>query len=113
MNKFLSLKKRVMARIYIEYTKNLVTRHPDYFMLGVFAVTSFLLVSTRDVLNNIPRNNLLGDFNFFIIAIRDTSWIIQIFIAGFFVRAIVGGFILVHKNFSNKWSLSRFRVFKY
>ena len=114
MNKFLSLKKRVMARIYIEYTKNLVARHPDYFMLAVFAATSFLLVSTHDVLNNIPRNNLFGDFNFFVVAIRDTSWVIQIFIAGFFIRAVIGGILLIRKNFSNnKWSFSRLNVFKY
>jgi hypothetical protein len=102
-----------MARVYIEYTKNLVVKHPDYFMLAVFVMTSFFLVSTRDVLMNIPRDSFPSFFNFFVVALRKTSFVIQIFIVGFFVRAIVMGAILVRKNFSDKLSLSWLKTFKY
>lgn len=113
MNNILNLKRRVMARIYIEYTKNLLVRHPDYFMLLVFLITFFALVSAHDVLNNIPRDNLSNALNFFMVAVRNTSWIIQILIAGFIVRTISAGVILVHRNMRAKWSIAKLMRFKY
>lgn len=109
---FLSLKRRVMTRVYIEYTKNIFMEHPDYFMLAVFIVTSFMLVSIHDVLNNIPKSDLPSAFVFSLYAIRGTSWIIQALIAGFFVRVIIAGSILTYKNIkklNTDWIMSKFR----
>ncbi len=109
MNKILSLKRRIMARIYFEYTKNMVFEYPDYFMLAIFIITSFTLISIIDVLNNIPKDNFPHAFNFFIYALRDTSWIIQALIAGFFIRVIVAGSALTYKNINTDWIVSKFR----
>jgi hypothetical protein len=112
MNRILNLKRRIMARIYFEYTKNILVGHPDYFMLGIFIIASFMLVSFQDVLNNIPKNNLPSVFNFLVVAIRDTSWIIQALIAGFFVRVIIAGSIMAYKNI-DKWSPVKLIRLKY
>lgn len=102
MNRILNLKRRVMARIYFEYTKSVLVNHPDYFMLAIFIIVSFVSISIHDVLINVPKNNLSGALSFFLIALRDTSWIIQILIAGFFVRVIVTGSVLAYKNLNFK-----------
>ena len=109
MNRILNLKRRIMARIYIEYTKNVFMEYPDYFMLAVFIIISFMLVSISDVLNNIPKDSFPHAFNFFAYALRDTSWIIQALIAGFFIRIIVSGTILAYKNIGIKWSTVKLR----
>jgi hypothetical protein len=101
MNNILNLKKRVMARIYVEYAKNILLGYPDYFMLLVFMVSTFMLVSIHDVLNNIPKNNLSGDFNFFVVALQNTSWIIQALIIGFLIRVVIAGSRLTYKNIKN------------
>lgn len=99
---FLNLKKRVMARIYFEYTKSVLVNHPDYFMLVIFLIVSLTSVSIFDVFKNLPKDNLSSAFNFSIAAILGTSWIIQILIAGFFVRVIVSGTIFGYKNLNTK-----------
>jgi len=109
MNNFLNLKQRVMIRVYVEYVKNIFIKYPDYFMLFVFMATSFMLVSTHDVLSNAPKDSLSNVFNFFIAALQNTSWIIQVLIAGFLVRTAVAGVILARKNIGNKWSLIKLR----
>lgn len=96
---FLNLKKRVMARIYLEYTKNAFREYFDYFMFALFVVTSFFLISIRDVFNNMPKDNFMSTFNFFWAALRGTSLVIQALIAGFLIRAVVGSAILVHRNY--------------
>jgi hypothetical protein len=98
MNNILDLKKRVMARIYIMYAKNIFMEYPDYFMLLLFVIVSFTLVSIHNVLANIPKDNPINIFNFLVIALKNTSWIIQVLIAGFFVRVIVSGIRLTYKN---------------
>lgn len=99
-----------MARIYFEYTKNTFIQYPDYFMFALFIATSFMLVSTRDVLNNIPKDSFPHVFNFLVVALRNTSLAIQILITGFFVRVLVGSSILVYKNrnMGTKWLTSKF-----
>jgi hypothetical protein len=92
MNNILDLKKRVMARIYIMYAKNIFMEYPDYFMLLLFVIVSFTLVSIHNVLANIPKDNPINIFNFLVIALKNTSWIIQVLIAGFF------GIRLTYKN---------------
>jgi hypothetical protein len=87
-----------MARIYMEYTKGLLFEHPDYFMFAIFLVTSFMLISIRDVLNNFPKDSFPHAFNFFVAALQNTSLIIQILIAGFFIRVIVGSTMFAYKN---------------
>lgn len=99
-----------MTRIYFEYAKNAFLTYPDYFMFVLFVVISFVLVSIRDVLNNIPKDSLSGAFNFFILAIRNTSLALQILIMGFFVRVGVSSTILAYKNgtLGIKWFMSKF-----
>ncbi len=103
---FLNLKTRVMGQIYIEYLKNIFMERPDYFMLALFVVVSYLLISINDVLNNMPQNNT---FNFLLVAVRDTSWIIQALIAGFFIRAGILCTKLLYKNTMTHRILSKFR----
>jgi hypothetical protein len=98
----------------MEYMRNALVRYPDYFMLFVFVMTSFVLVSIGDVLVNIPKDNFSSTFNFFVIALRNTSWIIQVLIAGFLIRIIVAGSRLTYKNFKNSninadWIMAKFR----
>lgn len=90
-----------MARIYMEYAKNILVGYPDYFMLLVFVITSFMLVSVHDVLNNIPKNNLPSAFSFFVVALRNTSFIIQALIVGFLIRVVVTGSRLTYRNTRN------------
>jgi len=114
MNNILNLKRRVMARIYVEYAKNILLDYPDYFMLLVFIVTAFILVSIHDVVNNLPKNDLSSAFNFFVDALQKTSWIIQVMIAGFLVRVIVISSKLTYRNIKNSnisanWLISKFK----
>lgn len=97
-----------MIRVYFEYTKGVLVNHPDYFMFGFFIIVSFFFVSIHDVLNNVPKNDIGSAFNFFVIALRDTSWILQILIAGFLVRLAIGGLLFVRKN-TGKLPLARLR----
>lgn len=109
-----NLKRRVMIRVYVEYVKDAFMRYPDYFMFLLFVITSLMLVSMHDVFNNIPKNNLSSAFNFFLVALRETSLIIQILIAGFFVRTIVASIMLAYKNIgSSKWFLTKLARIKY
>jgi hypothetical protein len=106
-----NLKRRIMAHVYFEYTKNTFLTHPDYFMFTLFLVTSFALVSIRNVLINIPKDSFPHVFGFLVVAVRNTSLVIQILVVGFFVRIIVGSSMLVYKNRNNidfKWLTSRF-----
>jgi hypothetical protein len=115
MNNNPSLKRRIMAHIYFEYTKNAFLEYPDYFMFALFVATTFALVSISDVfvnITNVPRDHLSNFFNFAFIALRDTSWIIQALIAGFLVRVAVSGVRKSYKNINTHWiesSLSKFR----
>lgn len=102
MNRILNLKRRVMARVYLEYTKNILVNNPDYFMLAIFIIVSLTSVSIFDVFRNLPKDNFSSAFNFFIAAILSTSWIIQILIAGFFVRVIVSGTRMTYRNLNIK-----------
>jgi hypothetical protein len=109
-----NLRRRVMARIYFEYTKNVLWEYPDYFMFAIFVVTAFTMVSIRDVLMNLPKDNFSNIFNFLVAALRSTNVLIQILIVGFFVRVIVGGSILAYKNISShKWPLAKLIKLKY
>ena len=87
-----------MARIYFEYTKNTFLEYPDYFMFALFLVTSFMLVSIRDVLINIPKDSFPHAFNFLIIALRNTSLVLQILIVGFFIRVFTSSAVLAYKH---------------
>jgi hypothetical protein len=103
-----------MARIYFEYTKNTFIEYPDYFMFALFMVTSFMLVSFGDVLTNIPKDSFPHAFTFFVSALRDTSLVLQILIAGFLIRVIALGAMLTYKNMSaTKWSFSKLIRFRY
>jgi hypothetical protein len=111
-----NLKKRVMSRIYLRYAKNIFLEYPDFFMFCLFVVTSFTLVSVRSVLINIgkmPITVLHYDFNFFVVALLNTSWIIQLLIIGFFIRTIAAGIRLAYKNLSSKLALSKLPKFRY
>jgi len=105
-----NLKRRIMARIYLEYTKNSFLEYPDYFMFALFVVTSFTLISVRNVLINIPKDNFPDAFNFFIAALKGTSLVIQVLIVGFFVRVIIGSAMLVYRNkdIGLRWFTSKF-----
>jgi len=99
-----------MVRVYLEYTKNIFVACSDYFMLGVFVIISFMFVSVQNVLINIPKDGLVPAFNFLVIAIRDTDWVIQALIAGFLIRTAFIGIKLAHKNIRNtNWIMARFR----
>lgn len=98
-----------MARVYLGYTKNVLLEHFDYFMLGIFIIVSVMFVSIQDVLNNIPKDSFLSAFNFFLVAIRNTSLIVQALVAGFFIRTIVASIRLAYKNFNIKWIVSKLK----
>lgn len=102
MNNIFNLKKRIMARIYFEYTKSILVNHPDYFMLAIFVIVCLTSVSILDVFRNLPKDNFSSVFNFSIAAVLGTSWIIQVLIAGFFIRVIVSGGKLGYKNLNIK-----------
>lgn len=87
-----------MARIYFEYTKNTFMEYPDYFMFAFFIVTAFVMISISDVLANIPKDSFPHAFNFLVIALRNTSWVLQILIAGFFIRVLVSSSVLAYKK---------------
>jgi hypothetical protein len=116
MNNNLSLKRKIMARIYFEYTKNILSEYPDYFMFALFVITSFTLVSVRDVFINFRNtigSNFFSTFNFAFAALRDTSWIIQILIAGFFARIAFLGIRKTYKNLNIGWIGAKLRYFRY
>lgn len=98
-----------MARVYLEYTKNTLLEYPDYFMIALFLGTSLALVSVRSILTNVPKDNLVHTFNFFVIALRNTSWIIQTLVVGFFVRILVSGLMLAYKNKNVSWIMTKFK----
>lgn len=112
-----NLKRRVLARVYLEYAKNIFLEYPDYFMFSLFVVTSFTLISVHSVLiniSNIPKYDLPYAFNFFMVALLNTKWIIQLLIVGFFVRVIVSGIRFGYKNiYSKRWFLSRLLKLRY
>jgi len=108
-----SLKKRIMFRVYLEYSKNVLKEHPDYFMLAVFIIFSFISVSLYDVFVNttsIIKNDTFSVFSFLTSAILNTSWIIQAFILGFLVRTAYAGIKSISKNIRNtNWIMARLR----
>ena|SRR3989344_7080553 len=105
-----NLKRRIMVRVYLEYAKNILISYPDYFMLGFFVIISFISISFQNVLTNIPKNGLMPAFNFLVIAIRNTNWIIQTLIIGFFIRTAFLGIKQAYKNIrSFDWIITRFR----
>lgn len=110
---FLSLKNRVMVRIYVQYAKDVVHEYPDYFMLGLFMIVSLLSVSIIDVFHNttgILRNDMFSVFAFIFAAIKNTSIIIQLFMAGFIVRLAIISARFIYKGGANiKWRTIRFR----
>lgn len=106
---FFNLKRRVMTRIYLEYGKNMVLDYPDYFMLFLFLIASFILISIDDVLTNMPKNDLGDALNFFLMALRNTSLIIQVLIVGFFARVIFSGAKITYKSLGPRISALRFR----
>jgi len=112
MSKILNLKRRIMARIYFEYTKNTLLEHSDYFMLALFIIVSFTMISIQNVFNNMPKDNPISTFHFLLSALRNTSWIMQALIAGFFIRIIVAGAILAYKNMS-KWPVTKLIKLRY
>lgn len=115
MSNILNLKRRVMARIYLLYLKSAFMKYPDYFMFGVFVIVSIVVVSYRDVLINMPKDNLPNTFNFFWAALWKTSWIIQALIAGFLIRVVVAGSKSTYRNIRSagsdwtKWLPIKFR----
>ena len=102
-----TLKSKVMARVYVEYTKNLLVEHADLFMSGLFVAASFVLVSIHDVLANIPKDNFTGLINFFVVAVKNTSIVIQVLLAGFLVRVLAGGAFKAYKNLDAKYLISQ------
>lgn len=101
-----------MARVYFEYTKNTFLAYPDYFMFAFFVATAFMFVSIRDVLTNIPKDSFPHVFNFLVIALRNTSWVIQTLIAGFFLRVAIIGSRFIYKSAKNantSWMFSKLR----
>lgn len=101
-----------MSRIYFEYTKNVLLEYPDYFMFALFVGVSFIFVSIRDVLINLPKDSFPNAFRFLVAAVRETSWFLQALIAGFAIRASVSGFKLTSRNLkyiNPTWLLSRLR----
>jgi hypothetical protein len=104
MNK--NIKRRIMARVYLEYTKNTFLDYPDYFMFAFFFIMSIILVSFSDVLANIPRDSFPHFFNFTVVAMRDTSWILQLLIAGFVIRVAISGSKMAYRNMKNMNMLS-------
>lgn len=108
-----SLKKRIMFRVYLEYSKNVLKEYPDYFMFAVFIIFSFISVSLYDVFINttsIIKNDIFSVFGFFGSAILNTSWIIKAFILGFLVRTSYVGLKSLNKNILNtNWIMARLR----
>jgi hypothetical protein len=98
MNNILDLKKRVMSRIYIIYAKNIFMEYPDYFMLLLFMVVFFTLNSASHILANMPKDNLANVFNFSVVALEKTDWIIQALIVGFLIRVVFVASKLTYKN---------------
>lgn len=75
--KILNLKNRVMARVYIEYTKEFLLTHFGYVVLMVLILDFIITVSIRDVIKNMPLTNFKSFVGFIIIAIRDTNIILK------------------------------------
>jgi len=100
-----NLKRRVMARIYFEYTKNVLFEYPDYFMFVLFVSISFMMVSISDVISNMPKDDLSSFFNFFKVAVIHTNWIMQALIVGFLVRTVAIGFKFANKKVVSRWLL--------
>lgn len=97
----------------MEYARNALAEYPDYFMVVLFMVASFMMVSIHDVLTNIPKNDLASLFDFSIIAVRDTSWFLQVLIAGFFIRLIAAGSKATYHSVKNINPNSIFAKFKF
>ena len=84
-----------MARVYLEYGKRILLEYPDYFMFAFFAAAAFMLVSVRSVFVNLVKTvgvsvsggDWSGIFSFLFTALRDTSWVMQAFIAGLHFEA--------------------------
>jgi hypothetical protein len=79
-------------------------------MFLLFMTICFTFVSMKDVLENIPKDSLVSAFNFFVSAIKNTTWIIQALIAGFLVRVSVASSLSVYRNAKNlrfKWWSSK------
>ena len=101
-----------MARIYFEYTKNVLFEYPDYFMFALFIATAFMLVSIGDVfinITNISRDHSSSLFSFLFAALRDTSWIIQVLIAGFIIRVAISGIRMTYRNMHPGRILAKFK----
>lgn len=102
-----------MLRVYAQYFKNILKEYPDYFMLGIFMICSFVSVSLYDVLvntTNIIKNDIFSVFGFLFYATLNTSWVIQAFIVGFLVRTAYASIKSMNKNARNtNWIMARFR----
>lgn len=108
-----SLKRRVMTRIYFEYARDTLVERVDYIMLILFIGSTLALTSIRNVVENMPKDNLAALVNFFVIALKNTSFVLQAMIAGFIARASAASFVTAYislKNFDVVRWLSRFKL---
>lgn len=87
-----------MSRVYLEYSKSVILKHPDYFMTALFIASAFSAISFKSVLMNMPKDSFGHIFSFMLSAFKNTDWFIQALIGGFFVRLIVGNSMANYHN---------------
>ena len=105
------LRQRVMRRIYILYGKNFAMQYGEFILPIAFFAGLFAFASVQNIFNNMPKDNLPHAFNFFIVAVRDTEWVLQILLLGVAVWALanVSRFALRRLNSLKNINLLRLR----
>jgi hypothetical protein len=94
----MNLKRRIMARIYLEYTKNILGEYPDFFMAIIFIIALFTMIPFKEVIADMPKENLPSALQFLENYFMNSSWIIQALVVGFLIRIIVSGIRSLLKN---------------
>src|SRR3989338_8143692 len=77
----IELKKRVMARIYVEYAKNILFRYAEYIFPLMIAFSLFMSISIGNIIENMPKDSAGSTLNFILSAVKNTEWTIQLMLA--------------------------------
>lgn len=94
-----------MNRIYLEYAKNITLSNLGYIIPSMFLVVLFMSISIQNIFSNMPKDSVSGLFNFFIVAIKDTEWVIQLTVV---VIALYGSAALLKFAYKNVESIKSF-----
>lgn len=98
-----------MARIYIQYFRNIMLQRMEYILSGAFLLSLFASVSVINIFNNMPKDNIEHAFSFLMIALKNTEWMVQAILVAIGLWLSIRAYRFAYKNID---SLKNFNLLK-